>query len=356
MHMPRLPVSAALNMPAPPLASPSNNMYSGPPPPYSYPTSTASSIVGHGGYISPTEPRKIDDDKEPPPSHRHSLPSIHEALATESPLSITSLLQKSTPLQIQVPPNQNHSPTTVIPPRTYPETPRGHPNLLTQPSPTGYFRDSVENPSRPQYSPRASNESVSSRLPGANPHDPHHSILQPSRTVASPTNPMRPASHTIQPQHTSPIFDRTPRPHPPPQTNSHYPYNSYPAPYSYPPPSASIAAYPALQHPSWRPAGGAEIDRAEEVRRAASKGSPRASQYGESVKRHLDIFDLETSLNEVGHRKKLSSPVPYLMVNRSLKVAGWRRTLLANTEFMPTRMRGLEARSILYPAQMNVKK
>lgn len=36
------------------------------------------------------------------------------------------------------------------------------------------------------------------------------------------------------------------------------------------------------------------------MRKAASKTDPLTGQtYGESVKRHLDIFDLETSLNEV---------------------------------------------------------
>ena len=36
------------------------------------------------------------------------------------------------------------------------------------------------------------------------------------------------------------------------------------------------------------------------MRKATAKeASPPRPAYGESVKRHLDIFDLETSLNEV---------------------------------------------------------
>ena len=36
------------------------------------------------------------------------------------------------------------------------------------------------------------------------------------------------------------------------------------------------------------------------MRKVAPKGSPGGSQhYGESVKRHLESFELETSLNEV---------------------------------------------------------
>ena len=35
------------------------------------------------------------------------------------------------------------------------------------------------------------------------------------------------------------------------------------------------------------------------MRRAAVKQSPAPQAFGETVKRHLDIFELETSLNEV---------------------------------------------------------
>ncbi|KAL2056029.1 hypothetical protein ABVK25_003671 [Lepraria finkii] len=42
------PVTTTVNMSAPPLISPSS-IYSGPPPPYSYPSSTASSVIGGAG-------------------------------------------------------------------------------------------------------------------------------------------------------------------------------------------------------------------------------------------------------------------------------------------------------------------
>jgi len=79
--------------------------------------------------------------------------------------------------------------------------------------------------------------------------------------------------------------------------------------YTYQPQPQSMA--PSPYHPSdpyhghnshpntWR-SDGSEINRAEEGRKAASRGASLGGQsYGESVKRHLDIFDLETSLNEV---------------------------------------------------------
>lgn len=283
-------------MPAPPLISPSN-MYSGPPPPYSYPSSTTSSVHGgHGGYITPVEPRKTEDEKEPTAAHRQSLPSIQEALGTgnEAPLSITSLLSKPSPLQI---PDSNHnqSPTTTIS-RSYPEASRGSSHTLTQQSPTTYnIRDCLEK--RTQYSPRAPTDSAPSRYPASNSHETHYASIQPSRAVTSPTNTMRPTSQTIPTQQLSPVYDRAPGG--PPSMASPYPHNHYTSSYPYPSPMGSVSSYQSLQPPSWR--AGGEVDRAEEVRRSAGKPSPRP-QYGESVKRHLEAFDLETSLNEVRFR------------------------------------------------------
>jgi hypothetical protein len=51
------------------------------------------------------------------------------------------------------------------------------------------------------------------------------------------------------------------------------------------------------------------MDRVEEMRKAAPKQNASGSQrYGESVKRQLDKFDLEMSLNEVCCRIGTLSP------------------------------------------------
>lgn len=295
----RLSISATLNMPAPPLVSPSH-MYSGPPPPYSYPSSTASSVVGFGGFTSPTEPRPImDEDKEPQSAQGYSLPSIHEALASEQHMSITSLLSKPVTSQTSQA-NTNPSPTTVIP-RSYSEsTSRGPLHSLGQPSPTVFHpHESLEKSTRPHYSPRASIDLLPSRFSAVNSTESHYPALQPTRSALNPLDSSRATSQPTAPQHPSPVYERFQRPAPPP--NPYPPVGSFHAPYSYPPSTASIPSHqhPPLQPPSWR-SSGSEIDRAEEVRRAAAKGSPLAGQaYGESVKRHLDNFDLETSLNEV---------------------------------------------------------
>jgi hypothetical protein len=88
-------------------------------------------------------------------------------------------------------------------------------------------------------------------------------------------------------------------PYGPPPPSSQPSYHSYRAPNSYPALSRAAMAYPPLPPPPW-PSDRSEIDRAEEMRRAATKRSPGDGRhYGESVKRHLDIFDIETSLGEV---------------------------------------------------------
>lgn len=81
------------------------------------------------------------------------------------------------------------------------------------------------------------------------------------------------------------------------QYPSQYPYSAPPpgAPGPVYPPSASYSAPARYPPPSWR-SDGAEISRVEESKRA---GRSSLAPYGESVKRHLDNFDLEASLNEI---------------------------------------------------------
>ncbi|MCJ1451326.1 hypothetical protein MMC28_001662 [Mycoblastus sanguinarius] len=98
---------------------------------------------------------------------------------------------------------------------------------------------------------------------------------------------------------TSPLHDTVPPSAPP--TNAPFGYSHYQPAYSFPPSTPSISSYktPILQQPKWR-SNGTELNRVDEPRKTASKeSSPPRTAYAESVKRHLDIFDLEASLNEV---------------------------------------------------------
>ena len=292
--------STGLNVSVPPLVSP-QGVPSGPPPPYSYPSSTTSSVLGLAGYTSPPEVRrKSDDDKEQQPQQlRQNLPSIHEALGKDP-----SILYSAPPPSASLT-TQTSYPAAIVSPTT--PVPRSHPEPVLSGPPNPY----ASNPSLPSYnndqSDRRSHPSIrhgstsegqpaSARRPSV--HDPNsHSLHAASPT--SPTPPVRPNPHPMQPLQHSPMYSQQALPS---SAQPNYrPFSSPRGAYTYPPP-AGIIPYQSgyLQSTSWGRSDGFEIDRAEETRRAASKRSPGNGQhYGESVKHHLEIYDLETSLNEV---------------------------------------------------------
>ena len=311
------PITSTLSMPAPPLTSPS--IYSGPPPPYSYPSSAASSTIGgervdlnsgHRNYISPPETRRTSgDEKEQITSHKHSLPSITEALSSEQqPISISSLLSNNTSRK---PPAVAQSPTSPTIRDRYPNTlTKGPSGPCSHYTPSSFPpTESVDRTSRPAYSPTTTTSANDVRypahisLPPVNASDHYHST-QPPRAAPSPNNG-RPGASPIQHNRAlSPILDRDPRTAAP-TIDTSLSYNNYPpAAYSFPPTTPGAATYrtPTLQQqPSWPQYSQQDRDRENDVRKAVSKGSPSPTKpaYGESVKRHLDIFDLESSLNEV---------------------------------------------------------
>ena len=323
------PITSALHMPAPPLVSPS--IYSGPPPPYSYPSSAASSVVGGSGsgpstagggagagnHLSQTESRRTSgDDKEHlPTSQRMSLPSISEALIGEQqqPISISSLL--STPQQkFPIP----KSPPTPVG-RSYLETfPKGPPDSFPQSTSSYRPPQSSDRSSGPNYSPHTATTSGENRFPAIPSFDSHQTIPPPPRTISSPSHYARPGASPIQSQQTyvppSPIHDKIRAAQSQPASNAQFGYgvNSYQPAFSYPPSTPGVSSYrtPTLPPSTWRNTA-PEIERVDEMRKATAKeASPPRPAYGESVKRHLDIFDLETSLNEVSiynHRLTRSS-------------------------------------------------
>ncbi|KAL8931375.1 MAG: hypothetical protein Q9211_007007 [Gyalolechia sp. 1 TL-2023] len=292
-------------MPAPPLASPSS-MYSGPPPPYSYPSSTAGSVIGNrangNGYISPpTEPRKTtDEEKEQQQAGRHSLPSIQEALNREQPLSITSLLT-----QTSVPPPPSHQIQQTTNPSPTSPTRHSYPdNSLTGSAPTpARTRSSPihsEGLPRTHHSSRPTLDTMSSRLPSTATRETHYPAMLPPRGVPSPAGVSRGPLPSSAFRHSSPPYDSLPRPAP--MMNSTQTYASYPTSYSYAPPMPIVAASyqpPSPSDPSlWRH-GEPEVDRTRDYRPQPMKESMVKPTFGEAVKRHLEHFDLETSLNEV---------------------------------------------------------
>lgn len=289
--------SSAPTSMAPPLQTSPSNLYSGPPPPYSYPSSSASSVVGVSGYISPPESRRTSDDDKEPPSHRQSLPSIHEALGRDQQILYTSKPPPIIPPLTALPPSL-HTPTTPIP-RSHPEAIlSGPPNPYATSQASLYSHEAAEK--KPQTTTRKGSQGEEStiRAPRLGPYESN------SHLTSSPNPSMQPNPHLSYHPHSSPMYHPS---IPVPTSMPHQPtYYSQPA-YSFPQQSPNIISqhYQYVHPSSWR-ADGSDIERAEETRKAALKGSPKKGQhYGESVKRHLDIFDLETSLNEVSRFKIL---------------------------------------------------
>ncbi|KAL5119877.1 glutamate--cysteine ligase [Pleosporales sp. CAS-2024a] len=295
--------------------------YSGPPHlhPAAHQSSPASAVPGSlGGLLSPPESRRTSgDEKDPPrPPARQSLPSIHEALGSDQALSYPAPVPPpaaavSAPQQYR-PSSAATSPTDArhrpYPPEAHgsqgPANPFSHPRSPFVGSSAAHVPPPPLPPAHPE--PTHAPASSSPRPPYATPqHNPKLPTLHPLKTVQSP-----PASAPRP---------NPPYPYPPPSTNydppppppsaapmSQYSYPQYSAGYplsapsqntpnsAYPPISSAYSAPPRYPPPSsWRDAS--------DVARMDEKKISRASlvPYGEAVKRHLESFDLEASLNEM---------------------------------------------------------
>ena len=305
-------------MPAPPLMSPSINF--GPPPPYSYPSSAASSVVGGGGggpgvvgagnYISQAETRrKSGDDKEHlPATQRLSLPSISEALTgdQQQPISISSLLSSTTPQpKFSLVPK---SPTSPVGRSFLEKVPKGPPDSFPQHTSSSYRQPQPsDRTSGSNYSPRMAPALGESRFPAIPSFDSHQPVPPPPpRTISSPSHYARPGASPIQSQQNyvpqSPMHEKIARAAPPSASSAPFGYgvNNYQPAYSYPPSTPGVSSYRTATLPQSTWSTAPEIERVDEMRKATAKEtSPPRPAYGESVKRHLDIFDIETSLNEV---------------------------------------------------------
>ncbi|MCJ1374494.1 hypothetical protein MMC20_005726 [Loxospora ochrophaea] len=292
----RHPSSGTVNVP---VVSPST-MYSGPPPPYSYTFTSSTSVGGINGYISPPESRRTSDDddsKELPP--QPLLPSIHEALGRDQPLPYSSAPHQ--PVSLSHASHTSSAPTPPTPiPRSHPDALlSGPPNPYAQGPPLSSYAPSNPSERRPpsHYPNYSQSEGGASRPSISTTQEPSYQPRS-SNTASSPRHPPRPNVHTMQPQHSSPTYGQTPYGS---SLHSQTSPSAYYPPYSNASPAIGVPSYlhQYMHQPTWR-SDGSEIDRAEEMRKAAPKESPTNGQaFGESVKRHLDIFDLETSLNEI---------------------------------------------------------
>ena len=284
-------------MPAPPLTSPSTT-YSGPPPPYSYPSSASSSIVGNNNAVTgppapgthsfPQHRPGFPDDKERTYiTPKQTLPPINEALSIHSILNSTAVSRP--PISAQSPTSPAHRP---------PAEPRDQTRTESQQrqSPKSARSFDSKPPSMNSFSPRIANNYGSSNHV-SNPLN-QVSTSQASRSISDYV------SHhgTFSNNHQS---NQLPPP-PPAQTSpttaepgSYASAYQYQPAYSYPPATPTVNSYDRPFFDVMRNGHTIDQERAEEVRKAIPKDSPPNKAYGLEVKRHLDNFEFETSLNEV---------------------------------------------------------
>lgn len=281
-------------------------------------SSPASAISGVlGGLLSPPDSRRTSgDEKESQrPTARQSLPSIHEALGSEQPLSYPTSVPPPSALvsapQHYLPQSGATSPVDQRPrhfstdfngtqgpanPFSHPRSPflgtsssQAPPPPLSQPQP-----DSLSRP--PFADPRSSINTPQ--------HNPKLPTLHPLKTTQSPPpSATRPNHYPSYPPPSSTYESATPQSAA--SMGHHYSYSQYPPGYplsapsvsapnsAYPPATSTYSAPPRYPPPSWQ--NSSEMARLEEKKINRSSLAP----YGESVKRHLESFDLEASLNEV---------------------------------------------------------
>lgn len=279
-----------------PLVSPTTMQHSGPPPPYSYPSSATSSAPGHSGYISPPESRRTFEDEKDSHVHRQSLPSIHEALGSDKSLPYSTPAPTS-----NAPPS--HTPTIANTPSTAhrpaPDAgPSGPPNPFSHGQVTApYLRENPYAQMRSQPEPQRSNGG-----PSAPPsQDPRAPTFQALNGPKSPPPPPRTASQSYSSTPYAPSYDYQPKPSATTSPNGYNPPYQAPFGYSTQPPSAPssypTAPYDSRAYPGGWKAGGPEQMRPD--KRVISRAPP-GPPHNESIKRQLDVFDIEASLNEVG--------------------------------------------------------
>ena len=301
-HLP--PATTTISMPAPPLISPSTTNY-GPPPPYSYPSSTVSSVAGLTSYVSPPDSRKTSDDDRGPPTpsqaHRQSLPSINEALngVASSHPAHPYPVSTSQPM-----PPASHStsntPTTPHPRSHFDNILSGPPNPYTSGMVNGGHplatQDRRPPPSFAQSPPLDSTARFSSiQTNGAASYPPH------SRPGISPTSPPRAGARL--PAQTYVSSSCIPTSQVPTDLGPPTPYDPRNPTLKYIPQSPTSEAHSFTKYsPSINRSDVHRHEPYDERWRLPPKEAPKRERghYGEFVKRSLDVFQMEYSLNEVG--------------------------------------------------------
>ncbi|KAJ5328129.1 Zinc finger NHR/GATA-type [Penicillium brevicompactum] len=243
-----------------PLMSP-NVMYAGQPLSYAYAPNP------QPGYISPSEARRGIEDEKDKHTPRQSLPSIHEALGNDS---------LPYPAPTSAPPPQSHPAPSHIAGRPSTEGPSGPPNPFNP-----VMRE-------PGYHPHPLQDSHSS-LTSVNTQDSRASLHSLS-TGKSPTQSAKTGITSVGSQHSTYEYSA---PTSAGSVASPNGYNHFPPNYSFQSTPGHGHSYQPAPYDN-RPYMGARV----EEPKSGYVGRP-IPPHSDTVKRHLDVYDVEQSLNEI---------------------------------------------------------
>ena len=262
---------AGLNISTAPLSNPTT-IYTGPPPPYSYVSTVTTPAPVQSGYTSPPEPaRPAAKDEKEPVGPRHSLPSISEALGQDKAMAFAP------------------------PVTTTQSTAPSHQPLLTPSSVVGHsFPEGPAGPSNPfslrDHGYRNDTDPIGQSFSNLNATEPRP---QHSQTFGVPRSPkfnpgaanaqMSGISVNVSNSHTSSTISPV----------SHTPYRS---PFEFSHQTSATQASPFK--PATDPFHSAPTTQYDEQKRFNSK-SGYGQSHGESVKRHLEVFDPQLAFQEV---------------------------------------------------------
>lgn len=276
-----------------PLLSPSN-MYSGQPLPYAYATH-ATNTPSQSGYVSPSESRRTLEDEKDKATPRQSLPSIHEALGNDPSLPYPA--PTSAP---QSQPGHTAPPSHLIG-RPGAEGPAGPPNPFSANAPPA--ASLMREPAYPHQSQLQADASRNS-LTSINTQESRNASLNSLSTGKSPTQSAKTGITSVSGSQNSSHYDYSA---PPSAGSVASPngYNHFPPNYNFPPSQPAGPSYPQAPYDS-RYMGAPRVD---EVKGGFVTRPIPGQPHSDSVKRHLDVYDVETSLNEVWIFSYIFSPV-----------------------------------------------
>jgi hypothetical protein len=277
--------------------SPTITYPSGPPPPYSRPSYNDARL--------PTETRRPSSDDSSNQANKQSLPSIHEALGVEQPSSYSSVTHRP---YSSAPQAAYHAPITAPAPASPAPARRSFAAMDPPPPPPPQAAVFTHGPRSPysqshhEISPRQIPEDERQRsvyasqpiaLHGQSPMN-HQSQYQRSypatasheRTASHPLS-MPPVAPSSAPQHAVP-YGYAPAPVAAPAPAPYAPHYAYPPPAPHSAASTSSIYQPSITQPA-----------------PSQSSEPGRAPFGDSVKRHLDMWDFGEALNEVCLPRKL---------------------------------------------------